>query len=131
MNAKQIANGQHPNKLLAIDYRQVPAANLFHALEGLMGGFVALDDSPDWACHLAKLQVRRIAAGNYHTIQQVALREDADQFSFCVEHAHRANLSLRHEVRRVKYALRRAQRIRLAVTDDISNEHRSALLIRV
>src|SRR6266852_278248 len=61
-----------------------------------------------------------------HAIQQVAFREDAHQLAFLVEHAHGADSPAGHKLRCFHHGRRSFHRIRLSITNDISDQHRRA-----
>src|SRR5438067_8233313 len=105
-DAQEIAHRKHPDPLVAIDDGQMAAANLFHSFEGLMGRFIATNHRAQRARHLAQLHRRWIAAWHDNSIQEIALRENANQLSVSIEYAHRANPSGRHELGGLKDARR-------------------------
>src|SRR5213080_3455650 len=78
-----------------------------------------------------QLHRRWIAAWHDYSIQEIPLREDANQLSVSIEHAHRANPSGRHELGSLKDARSVAQRIGFAILDDISNKHPFVLLQQI
>src|SRR6266404_8349766 len=129
LNSQQITNGKHAHPFLAINHRQVTSPNLLHSLERLMRSFIASNYRPQRTRDGAQRDLRRILPGHDDAIQNVALRENANQFAFLVEHADGADPSLRHELGCFKHTGGCAQRIWLAIADDISNEHRPGLLL--
>src|SRR5689334_13539411 len=106
----------------------MPAANLLHSFEGLMGSLVTLDHRAQFASDVANSDRVRIALRHHHAIHHVALREDAKQPAAFVDYADCANVSLGHELSRFLHRRRFPGGVRLTVPNDVSDKHRACLL---
>src|SRR4051812_20998862 len=70
-DAQQIAHREHADPLLAINNRQMPAADLLHALKRLLRSLVTANHGANRARDLPELQGRRIAPQHDDPIQQI------------------------------------------------------------
>src|SRR2546427_11687847 len=86
LNAKQVAYRKHPDPPFAVDYWQVPAANLFHSLERLMRCFVAANHGAQGAGNFTQAHICSIQARYDYPVQKIAFREYAYQSAFLVKH---------------------------------------------
>src|SRR5262245_61351972 len=109
----------------------MPRPDLLHALQGLMRCLVTTNDRAQGAGHLAQSDRRGILSRYNDAVEDVTFRKHAGQLAFLVEYTDCADFTLRHKLGCFEHARRFLQRVRLAVADDISNEHHRALLSEI
>src|SRR6266516_4820157 len=101
----------------------MPAADLLHSLQRLVWSFVTTNHRAQFADYFAEYHRRWIVARHHDAIQQVALREDANQTPRLIEDADCPDSPLGHELGRLEHAGRSEQRIRLAIADYVLDQN--------
>ena len=67
-DSQQIANREHANPTLPVNYGQVSSANQLHSLESLLWGFVAANHSSQITRNLTDADSMWIATRNHNSV---------------------------------------------------------------
>jgi hypothetical protein len=87
---------------------------------------ITTNHRPHVAGYVTQTHFFRVMPGHNDPVQQVPFREDANQLPFLIKDAHSANFSGSHELGRFHHGRRSLHRVRLTITNNISDQHSRA-----
>src|SRR4030095_16002000 len=98
-------------------------ANRIHSFQGLMRSFIAIDHSSQFAGNVSHLNRLWITPQDNDTSQNISFRKDAKKFAFVIDHANSPDVFQRHKLSSVLNRGRGVHRVRLAIANNVSDEH--------